>query len=82
MGVGLLLAESAMLSAFGAAIGLLLGGVLCYGLGWLYPQLRFLPPSWAVVAALAIALGAGLLFGLLPARRAAALNAVDSLARR
>jgi putative ABC transport system permease protein len=78
----LFLAESALLSTLGAGIGLALGLVLCYGLGRLYPQLHFQPPLWAVAAALGTALGSGLLFGLLPARHAAALNAVDSLARR
>ena len=40
------------------------------------------PPLWAVLAALATALGTGLVFGALPARRAAALDPVHALARR
>ena len=40
------------------------------------------PPAWAVAAALGVALGTGLLFGVLPARRAARLDPVQALARR
>jgi putative ABC transport system permease protein len=40
------------------------------------------PPPWALAAAFAIALASGLVFGVLPARRAARLDPVDALARR
>jgi putative ABC transport system permease protein len=36
---------------------------------------------WAVLAAIATAIGAGLLFGALPARRAARLDPVRALSR-
>jgi putative ABC transport system permease protein len=37
---------------------------------------------WAPIAAVSVALGTGLLFGVLPARRAARLDPVVALARR
>jgi putative ABC transport system permease protein len=39
-------------------------------------------PLWAAASAMGTALGTGLLFGVLPARRAAALEPVAALARR
>jgi putative ABC transport system permease protein len=39
-------------------------------------------PIWAPVAAAVVSLGAGLLFGLLPARRAARLDPVVALSGR
>ena len=40
------------------------------------------PPDWAVLAGVLTALATGLLFGVLPARRAATLDPVAALARR
>jgi predicted lysophospholipase L1 biosynthesis ABC-type transport system permease subunit len=40
------------------------------------------PPDWAVLAGLGTALVTGILFGVLPARRAARLDPVESLAKR
>jgi putative ABC transport system permease protein len=76
------LAEAMLLSAAGGALGL--------GAGWgavrllvrIYPGFPAAPPAWAVAAALGTALAAGCLFGLLPARRAAALDPVRALAGR
>jgi putative ABC transport system permease protein len=48
----------------------------------LYPAFPALPPDWAVLAGVATALATGLAFGVLPARRAALLDPVQSLARR
>jgi putative ABC transport system permease protein len=39
-------------------------------------------PAWAVVLALVIAVASGVVFGLLPARRAARLDPVVALAGR
>jgi putative ABC transport system permease protein len=49
---------------------------------YLYPTLPAYPPDWAVLAALGTALVTGVLFGVMPARRAAALDPVLALARR
>ena len=48
-------------------------------MGQLYAVLPLTVPVWAIVAATGIALGTGLLFGVLPARRAAALDPVLAL---
>ena len=48
----------------------------------LYPQFPAYPPDWAVLAGLGTALFTGIVFGVLPARRAARLDPVAALARR
>lgn len=78
----LFLTESAILSMLGALLGLLIGYAGMEMLGWYFPQFPFQAPAWALWAAVLIALFAGLVFGLLPARRAAALSPVDALAGR
>jgi putative ABC transport system permease protein len=76
------LVEAAMLSAAGAVIGYGLGLAGAAIIRALYPALPAYPPDWAVLAALGTALATGLLFGVLPARRAAALDPVLALAKR
>ncbi len=78
--LALFLTEAALLS--------LTGGLLGLGFGWLavrvmvsaFPALPASPPTWAVVAALVLSLLTGVVFGLLPARRAARLDPVAALA--
>ena len=76
------LAEAAMLSLAGAAIGYLLGQLGAAAIRQLYPAYPAYPPDWAVLAGLATALVTGVLFGVLPARRAARLDPVEALAKR
>jgi putative ABC transport system permease protein len=76
------LAEAAMLSAVGALFGYGLGQLGAWIIRVLYPVMPAYPPQWAVVAALGTALTTGLLFGALPARRAARLDPVLALAKR
>lgn len=76
------LAEAALLSATGALVGYLLGQLGAFALRAAMPALPAYPPDWAVIAALATALVTGLLFGVMPARRAAQLDAVQALAKR
>ena len=73
------LAEAAMLSTVGAVIGYLLGQLGAFGLRQAVPVFPAYPPDWAVIAGLATALGTGLLFGVMPARRAARLDPVQAL---
>jgi putative ABC transport system permease protein len=75
------LLEAALLSTLGAIIGLAIG----LGGAWLitqaYPTLNMSPPAWAVVAGVVMALVTGIVFGIMPARRAAALDPVTALAK-
>ena len=76
------LAEAALLSLAGAGLGFLLGQGGALLLRLFFPVLPAYPPAWAIAAALATAIGTGLLFGVMPARRAAALDPVLALAKR
>jgi len=77
----LFLTEAAMLSLAGAVLGYLLGQSGAFLLRQLYPTFPAYPPDWAVIAGLATALITGILFGVLPARQAARLDPVQSLAK-
>ncbi len=76
------LAEAALLSLLGALLGLAVGMAGTWLLGELFPNLDFSAPWWAVSAAVGVALATGVLFGWLPARRAARLDPVQALSRR
>ncbi len=78
----LFLTEAAVMAAAGAAIGLALGYAAGALTAQIYPVLSITAPVWAAVAALLLAIGLGVIFGVLPARRAAALNPIAALARR
>ena len=80
--LGLFLTEAALLSAAGGLLGLLTGWLAVRVLVRIFPALPASPPTWAVVSALALSLGVGVLFGWLPARRAAGLDPVAALAGR
>jgi putative ABC transport system permease protein len=73
------LSEAAMLSAVGALLGYLLGQLGAFILRQIFPVFPAYPPDWAVIAGLGTAIGTGLLFGFLPARRAARLDPVQAL---
>lgn len=78
----LFLSEAAMLSLAGAAVGLLLaiGGKML--LARVFPDFPVAIPLWAPIAAVSVALSTGVLFGVLPARRAARMDPVAALSRR
>ena len=72
------LVEAAVLTSFGGAIGLALGG----GAAWMTAAATPIPaavPVWAVAVALTMAVVTGMLFGLVPAARAARMDPVDAL---
>lgn len=80
--LALFLTEAAALSTAGGVAGIALGaGALRVG-GVFLPDIVTGPPAWAPWAALAVALGVGVTFGLWPAIRAVRLEAVDALERR
>ena len=76
------LTEAAMLSLAGAVLGYLLGQAGAALIRQLYPTYPAFPPDWAVLAGLGTALATGILFGVLPARRAARLDPVQALSKR
>ena len=80
--VALFLTEAACLSLLGAVAGLVIGSGGIFILRWLFPALDFASPVWAQLAAVGVAVASGLSFGILPARRAAALDPVNALQRR
>jgi len=76
------LCEAVLLSLAGALVGSVIGQFGILVLQWLYPNFPVALPVWARLSALAVALATGLLFGVLPARKAARLDPVAALARR
>jgi len=78
----LFLVEAAMLSLLGAAVGIALAYLGIWGLGQVFPKFPLSPPAWALAAAVGISLFTGIIFGVMPARRAARLDPVQALSRR
>ena len=76
------LAEAAILSIAGALAGLALGHLGAWGLRLAFPDLPAYPPDWAIIAGLGTAIVTGILFGVMPARRASRLDPVDALSKR
>jgi putative ABC transport system permease protein len=80
--VALFLTEAVYLSFLGALLGLILGNAGSTLMSLVFPFLDFTAPTWAMAAAVGIAVTSGLLFSILPARRAALLDPVLALAGR
>ncbi|MFZ0612927.1 MAG: ABC transporter permease [Desulfobacterales bacterium] len=78
----LFLSESAVLSLVGSLLGVVLALVGTWTARRFYPDFPVTIPWWALMAAIAVGLCAGLLFGVLPARRASDLEPVQALSRR
>jgi putative ABC transport system permease protein len=80
--ITLFLAESAFLSIVGATFGLLLSLAGTLIIERIFPDFPLDIPLWSLWAAVGISLTTGLVFGVLPAMRAARLDPVLSLSRR
>jgi putative ABC transport system permease protein len=80
--VALFLTEAACLSLLGAAVGIGLGAGGIWLMRLVFPVLDFAAPVWASLSAVGVAIASGLVFGILPARRAAALDPVNALMGR
>ena len=78
----LFLAEAALLSLIGAAAGILIAIAGVWALDRAFPDFSFDTPLWAFASALGVAMLTGLVFGILPARRAAELDPVIALSGR
>ncbi|HEU4708108.1 MAG TPA: ABC transporter permease, partial [Methylophilaceae bacterium] len=78
----LFLTEAILLSCVGAVAGLGLGYVGAWVLRQLYPTFPAYPPLWAVLAGLSAAIFSGVIFGVMPARRAAQLDPIQALSKR
>lgn len=76
------LAEATILSLIGAGAGVAVGYAAVAFVAYAYPVLSLSAPLWAVASAVLVALTAGLVFGVLPARRASKLDPVAALAGR
>lgn len=77
--LALFLLEASLLSFTGGAIGVATGLGIAYGLTVVLPGLPIVTPPEFVAAALGVSLAVGLLSGVLPARRAAALDPIEAL---
>ncbi|MDH4229237.1 MAG: ABC transporter permease [Nitrospirota bacterium] len=75
----LFLAEAVVLSVSGGVAGLLVGTLVAQGLGLVVPALPVAVPWNYALGALLVCVVIGLLAGVAPARRAAALDPVEAL---
>jgi putative ABC transport system permease protein len=80
--LSLFLVESVLLAAAGALCGLALSVLGIAILRYLFPAFPVAPPPWAPLAAVGVAVATGLLFGAIPARRAARMDPVRALSGR
>ncbi len=80
--LGVFITEAAVLSTIGGVVGLAAGWAAIRVFVKIYPTFPASPPLWAVVASLVVATVVGIVFGVLPARRAAKLDPVIALVGR
>jgi putative ABC transport system permease protein len=80
--LSLFLVEATLLSVIGGALGIVSGYALAAGVRAIWPSFPAHPPGWAVATGVIVAIGVGLGFGAIPARRAAQLDPKIALAGR
>lgn len=73
------LTEAVVLCTFGGMIGLVLGYCLAHIAGMHPNMVEVTVPWWAVLLALGFSAGAGVIFGIVPAFKAAILHPIDAL---
>lgn len=73
------LMEAVLLAFFGSLIGLVIGEFVTWVARQILP-FEAVAPLWAVIFGIVVAIACGLVFGILPARRAARLDPVLALA--
>jgi len=73
------LVEAALLSMAGGVVGLVLGTAIVMLGNFFYPAVELVTPFWAIGAVLFLSIGTGVVFGVLPAWRAAGLDPVAAL---
>jgi putative ABC transport system permease protein len=80
--VGVFLIEAALISTSGGVLGLLSGIAGGRIIMRIIPDFPVQPPIWAALAAVLVSVSVGLLFGILPSRRAAQLDPIEALMRK
>ncbi|MBT3204136.1 MAG: ABC transporter permease [Gammaproteobacteria bacterium] len=75
----LILTEAILLSLLGTFVGFIFGLTGCWAIRLALPALQAYPPLWAMLASFIVAISTGLLFSLLPARKASRLDPVFAL---
>lgn len=78
----LFLMEAIVLSLVGALMGLLIGQAAIFLIKISYPSFPVELPLWGLISAIMVSLLTGLIFGVLPARKAAELDPIGALAKR
>lgn len=77
--LAIFLVEAALLSMAGGVIGLVIGTAIVMSGNFLYPAVELVTPWWAIGAVMSLSIGTGVVFGVLPAWRAAGLDPVSAL---
>lgn len=72
------LIETTTLTVIGGVIGVMAAGGIIWLLAWV-TKLPLTLPMWAVMAAIGVSCAVGIVFGVVPARQAAALDPIEAL---
>lgn len=76
------LTEAIFLSILGAICGVVIGYLGTTTLSQTFPGIQFAAPWWAHIAAILVAVLTGIIFGILPAKRASRLDPVEALYKK